>query len=80
MKEFLATRIDPDEEAGEEMEEKEKEDEWVKEEENEDYDEDKWVTEEEENDFLLPDTFLSPPLGDVVVGEIYTLPSLGYHF
>ena len=73
MKEFLATRIDPDEEAGEEMEEKE--DEWVKEEENEDYDEDKWVTEKEENDFLLPDTFLSPPLGDVVVGEIYTLPS-----
>ena len=69
MKEFLATRIDPDEEAGEEMEEKEEEDEWVKEE-KEDYDEDKWVTEEEENDFLLPDTFLSPPLGDVVVGEI----------
>ena len=105
MKEFLATRIDPYEEAGDEVEENQKEDKWVKEEEKEDYDEDKWVKQEEqeeekgdhdeekwvteekdeeekedyyedrENDFLLPDTFLSPPLGDVVVGEIFTLPS-----
>ena len=101
MKEFLATRIDPYEEAGDEVEENQKEDKWVKEEEKEeewvkqeeqeeekgDHDEEKWVTEEKdeeekedyyedrENDFLLPDTFLSPPLGDVVVGEIFTLPS-----
>ena len=75
MKEFLATRIDLDEEAGDEIEEKD--DKWVKEEDKEDTKEDKeenteenWVKKEEE-DFLLPDTFLSPPLGDIVVGVIF---------
>ena len=63
MKEFLATRIDPDEEAGDDMEEKEEEDQWVIEEKEED--EEKI---EEKNEFLLPDTFLSPPLGDIAVG------------
>ena len=65
MKEFLATRIDPDEEAGDNMEEKE--DEWVIEEKAEDEEK---IEENKENEFLLPDTFLSPPLGDIAVGWI----------
>ena len=67
MKEFLATRIDPDEEAGDDMEEKEEEDQWVIEEKEEDEEK---IEENEENEFLLPDTFLSPPLGDIAVGWI----------
>ena len=82
VKEFLATRIDLDEEAGDEIEEKD--DKWVKEEDKEDNKEEKeedneeekeeedWVK-KEENDFLLPDTFLSPPLGDIVVCVILLL-------
>ena len=63
MKEFLATRIDPDEEARDDMEEEE--DQWVIEEKAEDEEK---IEENEENEFLLPDTFLSPPLGDIAVG------------
>ena len=90
MKEFLATRIDLDDEAGDEIEEQD--DKWVKEEDKEDNKEEKeedneeekeedneeekeeedWVK-KEENDFLLPDTFLSPPLGDIVVCVILLL-------
>ena len=49
------------------MEEKEEEDQWVIEEKAEDEEK---IEEKEENEFLLPDTFLSPPLGDIAVGLI----------
>ena len=81
MKEFLASRIDQNDQTTE------KESEFLTEKENEGDEEQKnaadnnWValeaedgqsfeTEEYEGGLLLPDTFLSPPLGDIVVGQI----------
>ena len=81
MKEFLASRIDQDDQTTE------KESEFLTEKESEGEEEQKnaannnWVTleaedgqsfeaQEDEGGFLLPDTFLSPPLGDIVVGQI----------
>ena len=81
MKEFLASRIDQDDQTTE------KESEFLTENENEGEEEQKnaadnnWVTlgaedgqsfeaQEDDGGFLLPDTFLSPPLGDIVVGQI----------
>ena len=79
MKEFLASRIDQDDQTTE------KESEFLTEKENEEEekntDDNNWVTlaaedgqsfevQEDEGGFLLPDTFLSPPLGDIVVGQI----------
>ena len=81
MKEFLASRIDQDDQTTE------KESQFLTESENEGEEEEKyvddtnWVTleaedgqsfevQEDEGGFLLPDTFLSPPLGDFVVGQI----------
>ena len=82
MKEFLASRIDQDDQTTEkesdfytEKEENEGD------EEQENADGNNWVTleaengqsfeaQEDEGGFLLPDTFLSPPLGDIVVGQI----------
>ena len=80
MKEFLASRIDQDDQTTE------KESEFLTEKESEGVEEEKnaagnnWVTLEaedgqsyeaqDEGGLLLPDTFLSPPLGDIVVGQI----------
>ena len=81
VKEFLASRIDQDDQTTE------KESEFLTEKENEGEEEEKyvddtnWVTleaedgqsfeaQEDEGGFLLPDTFLSPPLGNIVVGQI----------
>ena len=82
MKEFLASRIDQDDQTTEKESEflTEKE-ENEGEEEQKNTDDNNWVTleaedgqgfeaQEDEGGFLLPDTFLSPPLGDIVVGQI----------
>ena len=81
VKEFLASRIDQDDQTTEKESEflTEKESEGVEEEKN--AADNNWVTlkaedgqsfdaEEDDGGFLLPDTFLSPPLGDIVVGQI----------
>ena len=81
VKEFLASRIDQDDQTTEKESDflTEKESEGVEEEKN--AADNNWVTleaedgqsfevQEDEGGFLLPDTFLSPPLGDFVVGQI----------
>ena len=80
VKEFLASRIDQDDQTTEKESEflTEKESEGVEEEKN--AADNNWVTlkaedgqsyeAQDEGGFLLPDTFLSPPLGDFVVGQI----------
>ena len=80
VKEFLASRIDQDDQATEKESEflTEKESEGVEEEKN--AADNNWVTlkaedgqsyeAQNEGGFLLPDTFLSPPLGDFVVSQI----------
>ena len=82
MKEFLASRIDQDDQTtvkkSEFLTEK---DENEEEQEEKNVHDNNWVTlgaeevqsfkvQEDDGGFLLPDTFLSPPLGDIVVGQI----------
>ena len=82
MKEFLASRIEQDDQTTEKESEfltEKEENEGEEEEKN--TDDNNWVTleaedgqsfevQKDEGGFLLPDTFLSPPLGDIVVGQI----------
>ena len=80
MKEFLASRIDQDDHTTEKESEFLTENENAREEEEKNTADNNWVTlgaedvqsfeaQEDEGGFLLPDTFLSPPLGDIVVGQ-----------
>ena len=79
MKEFLASRIDQDDHTTEKESEFLTENENAREEEEKNTADNNWVTlgaedvqsfeaQEDDGGFLLPDTFLSPPLGDIVVG------------
>ena len=81
MKEFLASRIDQDDHTTEKESEFLTENENAREEEEKNTADNNWVTlgaedvqsfeaQEDDGGFLLPDTFLSPPLGDIVVGQI----------
>ena len=81
VKEFLASRIDQDDQTTEKESEFLTENENAGEEEEKNAADNNWVTleaedgqgfeaQEDEGGFLLPDTFLSPPLGDIVVGQI----------
>ena len=80
MKEFLASRIDQDDHTTEKESEFLTENENAREEEEKNTADNNWVTlgaedvqsfeaQEDDGGFLLPDTFLSPPLGDIVVGQ-----------
>ena len=89
MKEFLASRIDQDDQTTEKESEFLTEKENAGEEEEKNTDDNNWVTleaedvqsfeaQEDEGGFLLPDTFLSPPLSDIVVGQILLLDNINH--